>query len=77
MAPRVAGRLNTGLTADCTHLDVSVAHYIKFAEENTTLNTATLNPDDPDESGQSNQHQQLLLKNLLLRLPYQRTPEVV
>ncbi|MDD7347953.1 MAG: electron transfer flavoprotein subunit alpha/FixB family protein [Clostridiales bacterium] len=49
LAPRVAGRLNTGLTADCTHLDVSVAHYIKFAEENTTLNTATLNPDDPDK----------------------------
>lgn len=49
LAPRVAGRLNTGLTADCTHLDVSVANYIKFAEENTTLNTATLNPEDPDK----------------------------
>ncbi|MBQ6662193.1 MAG: electron transfer flavoprotein subunit alpha/FixB family protein [Firmicutes bacterium] len=48
LAPRVAGRANVGLTADCTHLDVKVANYIKFANENTTLNTATLNPDDPD-----------------------------
>lgn len=49
LAPRVAARLDTGLTADCTHLDVSVAQYIKFAEENTTLNTASLKPDDPDK----------------------------
>lgn len=49
LAPRVAARLNTGLTADCTHLDVSVAGYIKFAEENTTLNTKSLNPDDPNK----------------------------
>ena len=37
LAPRVAARLNTGLTADCTHLDVSVAEYIKFAEENMKI----------------------------------------
>lgn len=49
LAPRVAARLNTGLTADCTHLDVSVAGYIKFAEENTTLNTKSLNPEDPNK----------------------------
>lgn len=49
LAPRVAARLNTGLTADCTHLDVSVANYIKFAEENTTLNTKSLNPEDPNK----------------------------
>ncbi len=49
LAPRVAARLDTGLTADCTHLDVSVAGYIKFAEENTTLNTKSLNPEDPDK----------------------------
>ena len=48
LAPRVAARMDTGLTADCTHLDVKVANYIKFANENTTLNTASLNPDDPD-----------------------------
>ena len=49
LAPRVAARLDTGLTADCTHLDVSVAGYIKYAEENTTLNTKSLKPDDPDK----------------------------
>ena len=48
LAPRVAARMDTGLTADCTHLDVKVANYIKFAEENTTLNTSTLDPADPD-----------------------------
>lgn len=48
LAPRVAARLNTGLTADCTHLDVNIAEYIKFAEENTTLNTSNLDPNDPD-----------------------------
>lgn len=49
LAPRVAGRLDTGLTADCTSLNVSVKKYIEFAEANTTLNTATLKPDDPDK----------------------------
>ena len=48
LAPRVAARMDTGLTADCTHLDVKVTNYIKFAEENTTLNTSTLDPADPD-----------------------------
>lgn len=48
LAPRVAARLNTGLTADCTHLDVNVGKYIEFAEANTTLNTASLDPNDPD-----------------------------
>ena len=48
LAPRVAARLNTGLTADCTHLDVNVDKYIEFAEANTTLNTASLDPNDPD-----------------------------
>ncbi|MGI6258135.1 MAG: electron transfer flavoprotein subunit alpha/FixB family protein [Anaerovoracaceae bacterium] len=49
LAPRVAARLNTGLTADCTHLDVNVKNYIQFAEENTTLNTKSLDPEDPDK----------------------------
>jgi len=48
LAPRVAARCDTGLTADCTHLDVKVSNYIDYANKNTTLNTATLNPDDPD-----------------------------
>ncbi len=48
LAPRVAARVDTGLTADCTHLDVKVSKYIDYANENTTLNTATLKADDPD-----------------------------
>jgi len=30
MAPRVAGRVHTGLTADCTHLEVDVEKYKEF-----------------------------------------------
>lgn len=48
LAPRVAGRCDAGLTADCTHLNVSVATYIEYAKENTTLNTSSLDPNDPD-----------------------------
>lgn len=40
LAPRVAARLNTGLTADCTRLDISTANYMDYLEANTT---ATLN----------------------------------
>jgi electron transfer flavoprotein alpha subunit len=47
LAPRVAARLNTGLTADCTRLDVKVSSYIKYAQENTTLDTSTLDANDP------------------------------
>ena len=46
-APRIAARCNTGLTADCTHLDVKVSKYIEFAKANTTLDTSTLDPNDP------------------------------
>ncbi|MBK5253302.1 MAG: electron transfer flavoprotein subunit alpha/FixB family protein [Peptostreptococcaceae bacterium] len=49
LAPRVAARLDTGLTADCTHLNISVKHYIEYAEANTTLNTSTLDANDPDK----------------------------
>lgn len=48
LAPRVAARCNTGLTADCTRLDVRVSSYIDFANKNTTLDTSTLDPNDPD-----------------------------
>ena len=47
LAPRIAARCNTGLTADCTHLDVKVSKYIDFANKNTTLDTSTLDPNDP------------------------------
>ena len=47
LAPRVAARLNTGLTADCTRLDIKVSSYIEYAKNNTTLDTSTLDPNDP------------------------------
>ncbi|MEG0918596.1 MAG: electron transfer flavoprotein subunit alpha [Anaerovoracaceae bacterium] len=47
LAPRVAARVNTGLTADCTRLDVKVSSYIDFANKETTLDTSTLDPNDP------------------------------
>ncbi|HCU07696.1 MAG TPA: electron transfer flavoprotein subunit alpha [Clostridiales bacterium] len=50
LAPRIAARLDVGLTADCTHLDVKVASYIRYAQENTTLDTSSLDPADPDTS---------------------------
>ena len=49
LAPRVAARLNTGLTADCTRLDVKVSSYIEYAEKNTTLDTADLDPASEDK----------------------------
>lgn len=47
LAPRVAARLSTGLTADCTRLDVKVSSYIEYAKKNTTLDTSSLDPNDP------------------------------
>ena len=49
LGPRCAARLHTGLTADCTHLDVDVEKYIAFLKENSTLpdaQYATINKDD-------------------------------
>ena len=46
LAPRVAARLSTGLTADCTRLDVRVKNYIHYAKTSTTLDTSTLDPED-------------------------------
>lgn len=46
LAPRIAARCNTGLTADCTRLDVKVSSYIEYARKNTTLDTSTLDPND-------------------------------
>lgn len=48
LAPRVAGRANVGLTADCTHLDVDLKKYIDFTSKETTLDTSNLNPDEKD-----------------------------
>lgn len=46
LAPRVAARLTTGLTADCTRLDVKVSTYKDYANKNTTLDTSTLDEND-------------------------------
>lgn len=48
LAPRIAARCDTGLTADCTHLNIKVKSYIEYAKENTTLNTDNLDPEDQD-----------------------------
>ena len=37
LGPRCAARLHTGLTADCTHLDVETTKYVEFLKENSTL----------------------------------------
>lgn len=37
LGPRCAARLHTGLTADCTHLDVDVEKYASFLKEVSTL----------------------------------------
>jgi electron transfer flavoprotein alpha subunit len=36
LAPRVAARLDTGLTADCTRLDIKMGEYMDYLEANTT-----------------------------------------
>ncbi|MBN7772759.1 electron transfer flavoprotein subunit alpha/FixB family protein [Clostridium aminobutyricum] len=46
LAPRVAARLDTGLTADCTRLDINTGNYKNYLELNTTANTAGLDPED-------------------------------
>ena len=37
MAPRIAGRIHTGLTADCTRLDVDVAKYQEYLCKSTNV----------------------------------------
>ncbi len=48
LAPRVAARLNTGLTADCTRLDVKTATYKAYADKYTTLDTSSLDEDSAE-----------------------------
>jgi electron transfer flavoprotein alpha subunit len=49
LAPRLAAKLNTGLTADCTRLDVNVSSYINYANKYTTLDTSDLDPNSDDK----------------------------
>lgn len=37
MAPRIAGRIHTGLTADCTRLDVEVSKYQEYLRKATNV----------------------------------------
>ncbi|MEG1931813.1 MAG: electron transfer flavoprotein subunit alpha/FixB family protein, partial [Pygmaiobacter sp.] len=50
LGPRCAARLHTGLTADCTHLDVDVKKYINFLEESSTLDLANQKFDMEDRN---------------------------
>jgi len=46
LAPRVAARLDTGLTADCTRLDINTGNYMDYLEQNTTANLSGLDRND-------------------------------
>lgn len=46
LAPRIAARLDTGLTADCTRLDIKMGNYIDYLEANTTASVAGLDRED-------------------------------
>ena len=37
LGPRVAARLHTGLTADCTHLDIDMDKYVQYLRESSTI----------------------------------------
>lgn len=50
LAPRCAARLHTGLTADCTHLDIDVAQYKNFLRENSTLDVDGSKWDESDRN---------------------------
>lgn len=46
LAPRIAARLDTGLTADCTRLDINTGRYMEYLEHHTTANLAGLSATD-------------------------------
>jgi len=50
IAPRIAARLDTGLTADCTRLDISTANYINYLETNTTADISNLDKNSDDKN---------------------------
>lgn len=37
LGPRCAARLHTGLTADCTHLDIDMGRYVNYLRESSTI----------------------------------------
>lgn len=46
LAPRVAARLDTGLTADCTRLDIDTGNYMDYLETYTTASLVGLERND-------------------------------
>lgn len=48
LAPRIAARLDTGLTADCTRLDIDTGNYMDYLQTYTTASTAGLDPESRD-----------------------------
>ncbi len=48
LGPRCAARLNTGLTADCTHLDIDMKNYVSFLEKSSTLDLSNTKFDMED-----------------------------
>ena len=42
LAPRVAARVHTGLTADCTHLDINMNKYFDFLHATSTADTDSI-----------------------------------
>jgi len=43
LGPRCAARLHTGLTADCTHLDIDMDKYVDFLRESSTVDVDAVN----------------------------------
>lgn len=48
LGPRCAARLHTGLTADCTHLDIEMENYVDFLETSSTLDLSNTKFDMKD-----------------------------
>ena len=46
LAPRIAARLDTGLTADCTRLDINTGDYMEYLETYTTASLVGLDAND-------------------------------
>ena len=42
LGPRCAARLHTGLTADCTHLDIDMNGYIQYLKEGSTMDVDSI-----------------------------------
>lgn len=49
LAPRIAARLDTGLTADCTRLDINTGKYMDYLQTYTTASIEGLDPDSKDK----------------------------